>query len=487
MVILFCISLILGAVGYYVFDWSLFEISFLGALWGALFILFFRSKKSVVLGVALALSVTIGGLRFWVIEPPMLSLGNQAFVGIVERVDKRLTKTLFVVRPEESDVRIQVTTYDDTELLPGDVVSLRGTVVLPEDFTTETGRVFDYDGYLESRGVDAVMYRAQVTAVGKRDMRTPLFFSRIATVIRHGIGEQFARYIIFPIDGIVAGMLVGFQGALPEYLSDIFRRTGTLHTLVLSGYNITVLAGFIGFIFRRVPFKIRTLSIFTGIASLVLISGAGVAAVRAGIMGSIALLAGATLNTYNVFRALLLSFLFFFFMNPVTIFVDPGFHLSFLATFFIIALLPILKEKTPWIPEWKWGIKETLLLAVGLPLFMLPYFMYFSGLFPFMSPLANIVMVPLIPLLMIGGVVTLIVSPIPFLAGVAGALTSFVGTIAVHILSFFSVFPQWNTPLLSGWGVVLFYTVFLVLIFRKEIQQQIIEYKNIFSQHKKIA
>lgn len=482
MVILFCISLIIGAVGYHSLELSLPFILCVGVLWGGVFVFLLRSIRSLLLGVTLCISVVIGALRFWVIDPPTLSLGNQAFVAVVERVDTRLTKTLFIVRTEESRARIQVTVYDNPTILPGDSVALRGVVALPEDFVTETGRVFDYDGYLESRGVDAVMYRAQVTLLEKRSSSTRLFFSRVATKIRHSIGEYLARYITFPVDGIVAGMLVGFQGALPEYLSDIFRRTGTLHTLVLSGYNITVLAGFIGLLLRRVSFKIKTLSIFIGIVGLVLISGAGVAAVRAGIMGSIALLAGATLNTYNVFRALLLSFLFFFFMNPITMFVDPGFHLSFLATFFIIALLPLLKEYCRFIPEWKrvQG-RETILLAVGLPLFILPYLMYFSGLFPFVSPLANIVMVPIIPLLMMGGLVTLVVSPVPFLAGIVGGVTSFIGTIVISILSFFSSFPQWNTPPLSGWGVAVFYGVFVVVVFRKDIQQHIKEYRRIFS------
>lgn len=481
MLILFCISLSIGAVLYYQFGYSLGEVLIVGALWGALFCIVFRSKRALILGLALCATVLLGALRFWVIDPAQPPLGNHALTGTVRRVDARLDKTLIVVRPDGDKSQIQITTYDPIVVLPGDRISFRGTIVLPEDFVTETGRVFDYDGYLESRGVDAVMYRAQITNNELKTISPFLFIVRQATYIRHWIGETLARYIMFPVDGIVAGMLVGFQGSLPKYLSDIFRTTGTLHTLVLSGYNITILAGFLGLLFRRFPFKVKTLAIFLGIIGLVCISGAGVAAVRAGIMGSIALLAGATLNTYNVFRALVLAFLFFFFTNPITLFVDPGFHLSFLATFFIIALLPLLKEKITWIPEWKkiQG-RELFLLSVGLPLFILPYLMYFSGLFPFVSPLTNIVMVPIIPLLMIGGIMVIVVSPIPFLAGSIGALTGIVGSITIVILSFFARFPQWNTPPLSGWGVVLVYSLIIFLVFRNTITKYYYELKNSF-------
>ncbi|MCC7436649.1 ComEC/Rec2 family competence protein [Candidatus Nomurabacteria bacterium] len=419
-------------------------------------------------------------MRFWIIPSSDVSLGNQAFTGVIETVDQRLDKTLLKIQLDNKDVNIQATIRENQKFLPGDKVSVRGKVELPEDFVTDTGRTFDYDGYLASRGVDAVINNAQVTNL--KDTSTSLRFKifRLSTMARSFIAETLSKYINFPVDGIVSGMLVGFQGGIPKYLSDIFRYTGTLHTLVLSGYNITVLAGFIGLLFRKVPYKIKTLIIFLGITSLVLVSGAGVAAVRAGIMGSIALVAGMSLNTYNVFRALLVSFIFFFFLSPTTIFVDPGFHLSFLATFFIIAFLPLLNEKLSFLPNFgKLNLREVLILAVGLPLFMLPYLMYFSGLFPLVSPIANIFLVPIIPILMLGGLLVLVTSFLSPLASIFGFITSFVGAISIKVLTFFSTLPQWQTPAISGWSVSLFYLVFLSLVFRKEI---IAHFQNIFRQ-----
>ncbi len=476
MLILFCISLILGATLFFSFGFSILEVSIVSVLWGTLFCFVLKNKRAVILGLALGVTVLLGAIRVWmipVVEPP---LGNQAFVGVIKSVDERLDKTLLKVRIKDTNTNIQVTIREKQNLLPGDTVSVRGKVELPEDFVTDTGRIFDYDSYLSSRGVDAVVGFAQVVRIKQANFS----INKLATQIRNFIAETLAENINFPVDGIVAGMLVGFQGAIPKYLSDIFRETGTLHTLVLSGYNITVLAGFLGLLFRKLPFKIKTVLIGLGIGTLVLISGAGVAATRAGIMGSIALVSGVTLQSYNVLRALFVSLLFFFFLSPETIFVDPGFHLSFLATLFIVTILPILKERFTFIPNSKFNLRELIILAVGLPIFMLPYMMYFSGLFPLVSPIANIFLAPIIPVLMLGGVAVVSLSFVPFVSSAIGFIVSFIGDIAIRVLTFFASFPQWQTPTLPPWCVVLFYFILFVTIFRKEIVIYFAHLRNIF-------
>jgi predicted membrane metal-binding protein len=135
---------------------------------------------------------------------------------------------------------------------------------------------------------------------------------------------------------------------------------------------------------------------------IVLISGAGVAAVRAGIMGTIALSAGLLRRSYLPLRALTISLLFFFFTNPIIIFADPGFHLSVLATIFMILVVPKIETLFLFVSE-KFNSRELVILALCVPLFMLPYTMYFSGLVPMASPFANILMAITTPFFMLAG------------------------------------------------------------------------------------
>ncbi|HRH24855.1 MAG TPA: ComEC/Rec2 family competence protein [Candidatus Paceibacterota bacterium] len=481
MFIIFCISLVIGAILFRNFGFSIFEVSLCGALLGALFVLYFKSRKSLVLALAVFASVSLGAMRLWLVPVQDIEFGSRAFTGTVRSVDERLDRELLTIRVDQESFDIQATLYKQTNLSVGDRVAVRGNIEKAEDFVTETGRTFDYDGYLESKGVEAVMRNPQIKLLEEGKFS----FVKMATNIRKSLAETLAHFVRFPVDGVVAGMLVGFQGGIPKYLSDIFRDTGTLHTLVLSGYNITVLVGFLGIVFRRMPFRLKTLAIGAGIFTLVLVSGAGVAAVRAGIMGGIALFAGMTLQSYQALRALFVSMLFFFFVNPQTIFVDPGLHLSFLATFFIITILPIIKNKFFFDEEgtkaWKKTLLETVILAVGLPIFMLPYLMYFSGLFPLFSPVANIVLVPIIPILMFGGLVVVATSFVPFLPNIFGAVISFVGMLSIKVLGFLALLPKWQTPPVGGWSVLLVYLFLFLIIFRKDIKLYFAHIRNIFT------
>ncbi len=293
--------------------------------------------------------------------------------------------------------------------------------------------------------------------------------NRFATTLRFHIANIFSRYVSFPTDGIVSGMLVGYQGSLPQWLSDLFRTTGVLHVLVLSGQNITLLAVFLSVVLKPVPFTVRSVLIALAIVLIVLISGSGVAAVRSGIMGTIALGAGLVRRGYVPLRALTISILFFFFYSPSTLFVDPGFHLSVLATVFMILVLPKVQKLCAFLPE-HYGIRETLCLAVFMPLYMIPYTMYFSGLEPVAAPFANIAMTVIVPLIMLLGACILAVSWIQPLASLLGTVLSFVGMTTVDLLKLLNTLPQLHTPPVSWWGVIGAYAVFFIIVLRTEIR-----------------
>ena len=250
--------------------------------------------------------------------------------------------------------------------------------------------MFDYEGYLKSRGVTGVMFRAEIALDGEHD---PLAgggiwnsLIRFATRVRFFIADTLGSYISFPVDGIISGMLVGYQGGIPKGVSDTFRNTGLLHMLVLSGYNITMLGAGIGILFKRAPLVVKNVAIACAILLLVLISGAGVSAIRAGIMGGIGVLATSSRNKYDAFRALLVSFVVFFIVSPLSILYDPGLHLSFLATFFLIALLPKIVPFFSWVPNiFNGGLREYIALTFSIALFMIPYILYFSGVYPIVT------------------------------------------------------------------------------------------------------
>ncbi len=462
------VALTLGAITYHNLHADFLILGIIALILAFLLSLFFQSKKGIVFSLVLGIVFMFGALAVWnsaqVVSREVY--GDRTFEAKLVSVDRRLTSTNLFVKDSLFDERIQLFLYEKSELLPGDIVQVSGYIELPESFLTDSGRIFDYPRYLESKHIVGVGKSVHIDLVEKGKFS----LSRIAAIVRFHIADILAQNVSFPIDGVIAGMTVGYQGALPDTLQDLFRNTGVLHVLVLSGYNITLLAGFLGLLLRRLPFRLRTVLIICSIILLVVVSGSGIASVRAGIMGSIALFAGLTLQTYQPLRALTLSYLFFFFLSPETIFSDPGFHLSFLATAYMVLMLPKVEKMFSFLPKTKGiNIRELLMLALTIPLFMLPYFMYFSGNFPLASPIANIVLALVTPILMVLGILVIAFSWLGPIAHILGVLAAALGSGTIATLELFARLPQWNTPALSWWGVALFYMFLFFTLFRSEI------------------
>ncbi len=459
--------LTLGALLFHTGQLSLFSVCIVSLFFGAGFFLWVPSRRGCVAAALIVIVCFMGALAVWSREetvPPAV-FGSRTFEARVVSTNRTLDRTVIVVQDTHYAVRIQVTLYAPLDVLPGDTIRIKGLVERPEDFLTDNGRLFEYSDYLHSKGIVAVARGGEVTL-----LQTGGFgLARAATRIRYACADIVTRFVSFPNDGIVSGMLLGYQGGVPQDVDDLFRATGVLHVLVLSGYNIMLLAGFLGLVLQQVPHRARILLTFFAIVLLVLISGTGVASVRAGVMGSIALMATLALESYNPLRALAVSYIIFFFWSPTAIFSDPGFHLSFLATLCMITVIPKVERVFSRIPQTSpFNLREIVMLSLVMPLCMLPYLMYFSGEAPLAAVPANIVLAVATPVIMVLGIVVLGVSFIPSIAYMVGSLLSLVVTTVVQLLELLARLPHYNTPTLRWWGVVVVYGALFVLLFYKE-------------------
>jgi competence protein ComEC len=457
-----------GATLYHSVGVGLLGIGIISALTSAFFFMYFLSRKGLVFGLLIGCSLLLGALTVWshtsLVSKEFFS--DRIILGQVQSVDRRLDKTLLVVKDQTFNHLVQVTLHSTTTALPGDIVKVFGTIQQPQDFITSSGRLFPYQSYLQSKNIIGIVPLASISIVSNGNFS----LARFATTMRFQIADIFTRYVSFPTDGLLAGVVVGYAGGIPQTIQDLFRTTGVLHVLVLSGENITLLAIFLSIVLRPVPFRIRSFLTGGAMILVVLISGAGVSAVRAGIMGTIALSAGLIRRNYVPLRALTFSILFFFFISPETIFADPGFHLSVLATIFMIVVLPKTEVLFQWVPE-KYSIRELIILALCVPLFMLPYTMYFSGLVPLASPFANILMALVTQIMMLCGATVLAVSWLFPVARLIGMLVSWLGSIVIKILEMLNTLPQLNTPPLAWWSVIAIYILFFAIVFRLELKQ----------------
>lgn len=468
MIIIVSLLLTIGAALFYIGTLSIQVILLGSSVFVFLVFMYFRTIRAGIFCLSIIFFVCAGAVMMStsIRDISASFFGTRTISGTIKSVDRKLDATVLIVEERDTKLGIRVSLPSVTQHLPGDVVSLSGDILPPEDFITDTERIFPYQKFLEAKKVYGVVRNPKELHVVSQKI-TPV---RLATKVRFFVADIFATHVSFPYDGIVSGMLVGYQGGIPKDIETLFRETGTIHVLVLSGYNIMLLAGACMLVLKKVPYTLRFFLTICAITFLVMVSGSGVAAVRAGIMGSLSLFAGLLFRQYDPQRVLFLCFIFFFFWSPLSIFVDPGLHLSFLATFCMLAVVPKIESLFSFIPKTKFlDIRELVVLSLTLPFIMLPYTLYFAGFVSLSTIIANMLLSVVIPIVMILGGIIFISSCIPVVAMVFGVLLSTILSFVVKVLSVFSLLPMQNTPAFSAWSVLCIYILFFGLFFRKEI------------------
>ena len=99
------------------------------------------------------------------------------------------------------------------------------------------------------------------------------------------------------VPSLLAGILLGDESGIPEHVDQAFKDTGTSHIIVISGFNITVIAGLLATVSARLIGRGRVgarwgaLIALVGIILYTILVGGDAAVVRAAIMGGLTLFA----------------------------------------------------------------------------------------------------------------------------------------------------------------------------------------------------
>lgn len=233
--------------------------------------------------------------------------------------------------------------------------------------------------------------------------------------------QALAQALPEPESSLAAGLLLGGDGRLPTETKDDFRAAGLAHIVAVSGYNISIIAGYLLLIGIALFLPRRKAAVFAffGTLAFVFVSGAPPSAVRAIGMASALILAWLFGRRYASFHALLFAAAVMLAFDPLIIRYDLGFLLSFAATAGIILTSPPIGRVLRKAPFFLKIFLEALLLTVAAELFILPIIFANFGHFSLAAFPANAVLLPLVPIAML----------LSFLAGVAGMLSGTLGTV----------------------------------------------------------
>lgn len=284
----------------------------------------------------------------------------------------------------------------------GDKVKMSLTLEEPKNISSDDGRVFDYKGYLRVRGIwyTSRFAKVEVLSSGNGNTIKTLLFK-----VKHLFTSSVTNTIPEPESSLLGGLLLGSKQSLGKDLLVEFQKTGVSHIVVLSGYNIAVVAksvmSFLSFLPNNISFGVGAVSVVL----FTILSGGGASATRAAIMVLVALFAKQFNRDYKANRVLGFTVILMLTPNPLLLVYDPSFQLSVLATIGIIFVTPIFEPYFKWVTE-KAGLREIVSSTIATQFTVLPFLIYNTGIVSFVSLPVNILILGTIPTTMFLGFVT---------------------------------------------------------------------------------
>jgi competence protein ComEC len=282
---------------------------------------------------------------------------------------------------------------------------------------------------------------------------------------------------------LVIGTLLGSTDSFSEDITDHLKQTGTIHMVVVSGYNVSLIAGLILGLSGVVHRKIAVLLSISGIAVFVLLTGAEPPAVRAGVMGGIVLFGQYVGRKSSTLYLLLLTVSIYFAITPQIIY-ELSFQLSCLATAGILLLPDLFKGlvlkvnqtiKNKKLGKVVNGILSEAIITVSAQAAVAPLIAIHFNQISLIALPANIAVSWSVPYIMLSGVSLIIAGVIsPALADLVGYIPMIFTAYFLHMIEVFARIPFSSLSNFKiNWMIVISYYVFLAFLITKSYKDKI--------------
>lgn len=251
---------------------------------------------------------------------------------------------------------------------------------------------------------------AKIHRVGGQSSLIDAFRRRFAAGLQTALAEPQASFGL--------GLLIGQRSTLPEDITQSLKMVGLAHIIAVSGYNLTIMLTATRRLMTKQSKLVTTVVAITLMLGFIGLTGASASIVRAAVISGLSLAAWYVGREVRSMVLILLSAALTAGVNPVYIWSDIGWYLSFLAFFGILMLAPQIFRRV-------WGEhKPPILAAVAVEtlcaeIMTIPLVMFIFGQVSLIGLLANMLVATVIPLAML----------LCFVAGIVG----------------------WILPLLVGW------------------------------------
>ena len=284
----------------------------------------------------------------------------------------------------------------------GDEVQATGRLTLPRDLPT-----FDRRAYL---GQQNAFLELQAASFDVTAHTTGLL--QVAASIRAWFTSAVDAALPAPHAAVLLGVVLGVRQGIPADLQNALIATGLVHLLVLSGLKVAVFARIAQSAMRPLLGRHATWPALGLIGMYALVGGGTPAAVRAAIMGCVAILAQRLGRPAHVWTSLALTGAAMLGWRPELAW-DVGFQLSFAGTAAIILLTPGIERRLRFLPH---VVREPFAVTCAAQVGTLPMMATDFHLLSPSGPIANAIVLPILPALVVAGLALGPLSLVPDLA-----------------------------------------------------------------------
>ena len=206
--------------------------------------------------------------------------------------------------------------------------------------------------------------------------------------------------------GLVAGVVLGEKMRLGDEFYQQLIKTGTVHIVVASGYNVMVVGEMV--METGVWLISRTVMVWVSVGAMLvyaLMAGGDPPVMRAVIMGGMLLVGKAWGRRSKSGWGLSLAVWLMVMVKPEIV-EEVSFQLSVAASLGLMVVEPRLRlwlEGLKLSKGWKWLLRTELLPTVAAQITTTPIIWWYFGRVSWIAPLVNVLVLPLVPMLMAGG------------------------------------------------------------------------------------
>jgi competence protein ComEC len=337
-------------------------------------------------------------------------------------------------------------------------VPIRGTIWIttPNDRNAQRGDTITVTGKLSAGfgNFAATMYRSTITKVQRPQP------GDIALHVRDSFAHIVREVIPEPQASLGLGYLLGQRRALPPDLSESLQIAGLTHVIVASGYNLTILVRLARRLFMRIS-RFSALAAASGmVLSFIAITGMSPSMARAGIVTGLSLLAWYYGRKISPFVLLPLAAAITVLINPGYAWGDIGWQLSFAAFAGVMIVAPLIQayffgDKKPGV------IRQILGETISAQIATLPILIVAFGQMSNIALVANVLVLPLVPLAMLlvfaSGIGMMI---LPVIGSLIAIPTTWVLQYMTGVASYLAQLPWALSEIKADvWFVAIYYIV----------------------------